>query len=614
MPAAITDLIDRVTDSTTGRPVVSTLASPGKSVGAPSITITDPTNWSTTAAIHFSIYLTTAAGYKDPTTQTDWKGVLSGTTVSGLTITGGTDRSYTAGAIVEITPTARYSKDLYDLLISFANQDGSLKSTAVQNALNLGSGSLNGWNALAFPFNSVVANGNRSYTCTISGQDQTGTLSPGMRIRTTRTVAAPTQCTTLNGTNQFWNRSATINGMTFTNNFTVSAWVKLSSYPAVQGDIISRWDGTNGWILRVDSAGRVLLIANNGGAGNAWYTQSYQSLPLNKWVHVYATLDMSGRTSATNKTMIDGVDVPVSLNATGTNPTALIQAGNLNVGACNSTNFFPGKIAQAAVFSAVISEATMLTYISQGLLGTETSLISAYSFNGNANDLNTTNANNLTSNNGAVATTADSFCGYQAGGAISSTLDYGIVQSATFSTNTTVVVQVPEGCTIPTSGGVSAVAYSGVKAPYGMPVQKDKWDILVVAKADLQATGLTTSTWFGLGATGQLVNISVPVGAWNLSYQAMSHVTCGAATFIAAYLTLATAVGSETDAELSAFPQAMNTSTTENFTFLTRNKNISVASATPYYLNIKSNNASISVLSVTGTQVVAVIKAENAYL
>ena len=169
--------------------------------------------------------------------------------------------------------------------------------------------------------------------------------------------------------------------------------------------------------------------------------------------------------------MIDGVDVPVSVTTGGTNPTALIQAGNLNIGARNARQFFPGKIAQAAVFSAKVTQAQMQAYYSQGLTGTETSLISAYSFNNSLNDLNA-NANNLTANGSAVATNADSPF---AGGANASTAytagttEFGEVFNVSFSTNTTIVVQVPDGYLIPTSGGVSALAYSTQASPLGWP-------------------------------------------------------------------------------------------------------------------------------------------------
>lgn len=128
MAGAITDLLDRVTDSNTSRPVISSLASPGKSIGAPSINLSDVTAWTTSSKVHFSIYKTQVVGgvtIKDPTTQTDWVGTLAGSVISNLTLTGGTDRAYVAGDIVELTPTARMMKDLYDWAIAQHKQDGS---------------------------------------------------------------------------------------------------------------------------------------------------------------------------------------------------------------------------------------------------------------------------------------------------------------------------------------------------------------------------------------------------------------------------------------------------------------------------------------------------------
>lgn len=388
-------------------------------------------------------------------------------------------------------------------------QDISGLSATIVNSNNNG-----GWVAMGVAPSTVVANGQRSYTMTWNGTDQTGTLNPGTRLRTTRTVAAPTQCTSLNGTTQYYSKSSPA-GMTFTDDFVVSAYIKLSSY--VAGSIVSRYNGTSGWDFQLTSSGQIQLLGVNAGAANYKSVISYQSIPLNKWVHITAELDMNTATvtSTTNYIMVDGVDVPAQIAQGGTNPTALIQAGNLEIGSRNAgTQFFPGKIAQVAVFNAKVTQATMLTYMSQGLAGTETSLISAYSFNNSINDLNA-NANNLTANGSAVATNADSPFGVQANGLVSSTLDYGIVQSATFSTNTTVVVQVPEGCTIPTSGGVSAVSYSGQKAPYGFPPQKSKWQI--------SSLSLTPSGTYAFGAINQwttaVLNMTTPIGSWVLGYQ-----------------------------------------------------------------------------------------------
>jgi hypothetical protein len=109
----ILDKFASVSTSNTARPAVSFLDAPGKAIAAASINITDATNWPTDK-VHFAIYNKTAEGKKDITTQSDWIATRSTTTLSNLSLTGGTDRAYNAGAIVEITPTYRWAKDLYD--------------------------------------------------------------------------------------------------------------------------------------------------------------------------------------------------------------------------------------------------------------------------------------------------------------------------------------------------------------------------------------------------------------------------------------------------------------------------------------------------------------------
>lgn len=377
-----------------------------------------------------------------------------------------------------------------------------------------GGAGADGWNVGVAAPNTVTANGNRSYSLVFNSTDYTGTLSPGMRLRTTRTVAAPTQCTSLNGTNQYYSKTSPA-GMTFNDDFVVSAWVKVSSYPTATAGLVSRYNGTSGWYLRLDTTGQIMLIGHNAGSGNYSYVQSYQSLPLNKWVHVTAQLDMSAftATSTTSYVMFDGVDVPASVSRAGTNPTALVQAGNLEVGSFNAGGFAPVKIAQVAIYNAKVTQANIRATISQGLSGSETSLISAYSFNNSINDLNTGNANNLTANGSAVATNADSPFGTQASGSISSTLDYAIIQSASFSTNTTLTVQVPEGCTIPTSGGVSAVVYSSNKAPYGFPSDRNKWTVLMLF------IGKSTVSWGGGAWTTPGWSYIVPIGNWTIGFR-----------------------------------------------------------------------------------------------
>jgi hypothetical protein len=410
-----------------------------------------------------------------------------------------------------------------------------------------------GWTPLASGPNTVVANGNRSYTLTFNSTDYTSTVSAGMRLKTTRTSAAPTQCTSLNGTTQYYSKAAP-SGMTFTNNFVVSAWVKLSSYSGSDQTIVSRYNGTSGFALYINgtTSGSVSLAGWNGGSANFAFVNSYQSIPLNKWVHITAQLDMTVTTNSatTNYVMIDGVDVPAVVTRGGTNPTALVQAGNLEIGARNAgTAPFNGKIAQAAIYSAKVTQATILASMNQTLAGTETSLISAYSFNNSINDLNA-NANNLTANGSAVATNADSPFGGQADGTISSTLDYAEVVSVSFSTNTTVTVRTTDVNTIPTSGGVSAVSYSSNANPYGFPGISN-----IIGEALLQSTTTTTST-SATAVNGLSATVRVPTGARQLEVGVMIAYIQGSTTTNVQIELWDGTVGSGT--RLGQFPVSIN--------------------------------------------------------
>lgn len=377
----------------------------------------------------------------------------------------------------------------------------------VDTANSAFSSSTSQWADLPTAPNTVVANGNRSYTLTFNGLDYTNKIQPGTRIRTTRTVAAPTQCTSLNGTNQYWNKTSPT-GITFTNTFSAMGWVKLNAYATgVSSTVIGRDSLTtagSGWEFLLDPNGRVQIYGRN--ALGAVVGTSNQSIPLGKWVHVAATM-----TASTNAATIyiDGVSVSVINGSFGGGTTIVQPTADLTVGKRNgSAEYFNGKIAQAAVFSSILTQATIQSYMSQGLSGSESTLISAYSFNNSNTDLNTSSVNNLTAQGSALATNADSPFGVQASGLVNSTLDYGLVQSATYSTNTVLTVQVPEGCTIPTSGGVTLLSYSTDNASFGFTFN-DRFQIAVPSDSiekTLIKTGIinpiTTSKIFNSGSGG----------------------------------------------------------------------------------------------------------------
>lgn len=353
--------------------------------------------------------------------------------------------------------------------------------------------------------NTVTYNGNRNYDLVFNSVDLSSTLSPGMKMKLTRTVAAPDQCADLEASSsQYFSKSSPA-GMTFTDDFVVSAWVRLESYAT--GIVASRYNGTSGWELFVNSSGQVCLVGFNAGGSNFSQVLSYASLPLNKWVHIAGQLDMSTFTATTTTSyiMIDGLDVAAAVSRGGTNPTALVQAGNLEIGAASGgSNPFDGKIAQVAIYSAKVTQATIKASMNQTLSGSETSLVSAYSFNNSINDLSA-NANNLTAQASATATNADSpFANAVAAGV----LEYAEINSVSFSTNTTVNVRVPDTCMIPTTGGVSAVSYSTQSNPYGLPYFSK-----IIGQAILRGAWTTTTTGSWVNVPGLSVTAYIPANS-----------------------------------------------------------------------------------------------------
>lgn len=375
------------------------------------------------------------------------------------------------------------------------------------------SGTVSGWiDGLPVP-NSITYNGNGSYSLIFSGTDITGTVSPGMRLKTTRSVAAPTQCTSLNGSTQYYSKSSPAGLTGVTGNHTYLIAIKPPAYPSSAAGLISHDSSTSagsGFELQLTTTGQIAVFWRNA-SGNSSFT-SVQSIPLNQW----STIAVSCTTATPTVAMyLNGASIPFTVGASAATsvvqPSASLYIGNRTG---SSSGFFQGKIAQAAFFSAALSQATIQSYYSQGLLGTESSSVSAYSFNNTINDLNTTNANNLTANGSAIATTVDAPWTQQANGIPSGTTDFGIIHSAAFSTDTTMVVQVPEGCAIPTSGGVSAVSYSTQKVPYGFPSQKGKWRIAsLLISASITSNNSTFGAFINNGWA-----LAVPIGEWTVGW------------------------------------------------------------------------------------------------
>jgi hypothetical protein len=385
--------------------------------------------------------------------------------------------THVTGATVIMAPVAAYFETLL-----------SLFTTTPQ-----------GWTALTGTFSvaSGYNKGQKEFVMDTS-ENQTSVLSPGMRFKASRGTTAPTQCFDAESSSSQYANDTTVSGISFTDDFTIEGWIKLESY-AGYIYIASRYNATSGWYMAVNASGQLDVLGFNASSANFRGGRSYQSIPLGRWVHIAASIDMSGTSYAL---YIDGASVPTENRSGGTNPSALIQAGNLEIGSANAGGFFDGKIADVRIWSAVRTATQIRDNMNQQLVGNESNLVGYWKLNGNFTD-STANANNLTGQGGAVATNVDNPM---------VDTEYGIITKVT-STQVTVFTGTDHN--IPNMT-LNTPFYSTQKAPFGFPTAGAKWRLSSLWRT---VVGTTSNATYGSFSSNGWA-LFVPLGAWNVGWQA----------------------------------------------------------------------------------------------
>lgn len=603
MPASASDYFQKVARST-----ATTLSSPGYTVGNTSINVASTSNWPTDTGITFAIDEVDSDGVRIAGTYNIFRGVVSSATqISSLTYEGGdANRDYSAGATTRVYILVSYAQTnrLIDGILEFANQDGTLIQSAVQDALGVTSLPAGGWEILnsgqAPTVSTGYNKGNREYDLTFANVDLSSTLSPGMRLKLDRTGTTPTQCTDLEASSsQYWSKTSPT-GITFTDDFTCEAWIKLESYTGSEMAIVGRRNAsTEGWEMRVGTAGQLEIAALRIASNNKIITTN-QSIPLNRWVHVAATMDLS---SNTYTTYIDGVSVSNSIVTNGT-ITALVQGTTaLTVGARNTpTSYFDGEISDVRVWSAIRTATQIRDNMNQQLVGNETNLVAYFKFNGDAND-STSNANNLSASGSATATTVDH--------PMKST-EYAIITKVSYSApNTTVTVFTGTDHNIPNMT-LANPFYSTQKAPYGFPAGRNRWVVETVISST-SGTTATAGTIYNLGSN----KLVLPTGDWRIAYDGhLQHDNTSASGFFAG-AGLSTQTNAFSDFRLIQTAYIRTSSTSASIQGVNVAGFASVTTATDYYLvgRIETGAGTITI-AVPGGSVIGYsnIVAECAYL
>jgi len=114
MSASTSDKLTAVRDTT--NPVVTTVST-ARSTGGTTLSCVNLGGWPTVSKVHFITYKKTAVGAIDKSTQCEWEGIRSGTTIGSLTLNAssdGSDPGSDVGDYVEMAATAAYGQNVYE--------------------------------------------------------------------------------------------------------------------------------------------------------------------------------------------------------------------------------------------------------------------------------------------------------------------------------------------------------------------------------------------------------------------------------------------------------------------------------------------------------------------
>lgn len=160
------------------------------------------------------------------------------------------------------------------------------------------------------------------------------------------------------------------------------------------------------------------------------------------------------------------------------------------------------------------------------------------------------------------------------------------------------------------ASSITSISYSTEASPLGFPSDPAKWTVTVTDTGNRTQATPVAGTWYNLGS----VSISIPIGIWLVRYSVWQAVDKTTATFIDVYTTLSTANNTESDASTTAAnasgPGAAGYAL---FQMAQRQRFLTLASKTTYFLNTKTSTASTNLISNRGdvltTKVEAVFQA-----
>lgn len=158
---------------------------------------------------------------------------------------------------------------------------------------------------------------------------------------------------------------------------------------------------------------------------------------------------------------------------------------------------------------------------------------------------------------------------------------------------------------------ISDVAYAPPKTyPKGFPIDVRSWEVKLIDTTVRTQNTPGVNTWYNIGS----VSLTVPIGNWNLNYQAVVRAQDNS-TFVPAYASLSTANNTVGDSELTAY-SSVGGATGNLLTsgVIYRNKMISLAAKQQYFLNMMTDAGGVDLIEFRNDRGPAVIRATSTLL
>jgi len=162
---------------------------------------------------------------------------------------------------------------------------------------------------------------------------------------------------------------------------------------------------------------------------------------------------------------------------------------------------------------------------------------------------------------------------------------------------------------------ITDIYYSTQKAPFGFPLDPDKWTVEISRNTNDPVADTTSTDW------QNITSINIPIGLWyTILSAALFVVDDNSADFIQTFMTLSKANNSEDDLDFSSTYHIRATQSSSygirDCHNSYRSKILNLSTKDTYYLNLKTafNLGAGGTLQLEGTQSNTIIRAISAYL